>query len=30
MIAKRGVSIPIHPNLKKKEIDYIIKKLNEY
>ena len=30
MIAKRGVSIPIHPSLKKKEIDFIIRKLNEF
>ena len=29
MIAKRGVSIPIHPNLKKRNRLYY-KKLNEY
>ena len=30
MLAKNGISIPIDPNLSKKEIDYIIGKLNSF
>jgi dTDP-4-amino-4,6-dideoxygalactose transaminase len=30
MLAKNGISIPIDPNLSKKEIDYIISKLNSF
>ena len=30
ILAKNGISIPIDPNLSKKEIDYIISKLNSF
>ena len=30
MLAKNGISIPIDPNLSKKEIDYIISRLNSF
>ena len=30
MLAKYGISIPIDPNLSKKEVNYIINKLNNF